>query len=270
MSTYAANQDPRLLRAGFYGTPSAPNFAVPADVRLARRGVRIAIPSNKPATKTPPPSVIPEQLPRFLTLSFGFFGTAAQGAGSAGITVPAGFNAGTNSAWYPLLDLDPREKLGQQVGLFAVAGSLLPTGYNASAGSANDVNWGSVQGCKAGIVVGSGLPIVSGAWNIAPCSLPGIQGEGALTDPSTLYYWWTTFPPGSFTDNPPLKGFAFESFAPYLTDIPTGKRLQAALVVRGLVNGGGTPLNLCGGASLRAMVGQTQPVGGFQAFTNRG
>lgn len=243
------------------GPRVTPQFAAPADQRLVRRGQRVAIPTNR-AAKLPESKqlIVPENLPKFLTISFGFFGTAGQGVGLAGISVPTGTVATNTAAWFPLLDLDPLSRLGQQAGLFAVAGSLLPTGYNATV---NDQVWGSVQGCKAGIVVGTNLPIAAGAWTIAPCSLPGIMGEGAQDATGAQYFWWTTFPPGSYADAIPLKAFAFESLAPYLADIPLGKRLQAALVVGGLSNTSGGVKNLCGAASLRMMVGQTQPVGDF-------
>lgn len=138
---------------------------------------------------------------------------------SADPDVPAG-----SVAAYPLIQLVPGDVFDQDVSLFAVQLELMSP---ASAGAAAGV-WGGDNGTNAAIVVGRGLVLPDG-WSALPASLAGMGDD--LTQTDRKFDVVRRFPPGTWTDQVPVKDAPFIPFGAFGRRVKRGQMIGAALVI---------------------------------------
>lgn len=177
------------------------------------------------------------------------------------IPVPASYGGAdpTTSHWFPIVDVDIGQMFGQDVYLFKMKYTQLPTDNDTAGGRASDeVLWGDATGTNAAIVVGVNL-FPAGQTTIfrAPCPLPGVGTS--ITRNLKRFIDHQYFPGGAFTDAFKWSRTLTVTTSPVVVRLPQASRLQAAVVISGASTGNVTasPVFLRGHGSVSLFCANT-------------
>ena len=151
------------------------------------------------------------------------------------LTVPASIDGvtGDTSAVYGLLDVAPDDGvLPGEVGIFGAAGVL---GSCDAAPSGTQAPWGDVRGLGAAIVIGQDLGFQLGAWSASDVPAVGVEvstAKASLVNNRGRVWWTLPFPAGDYEADFQKDPFGV-AVTPNIFRVPSGRRIQVGLVVRG-------------------------------------